>query len=121
MEICGSAEVCQTPPGRMRARNWWGVAPGDKLEVFDTDRGKIAILICYDIEFPELARLLTLAGAEILLVPFTTDERKAYLRVRYSAHARAVEYLFVGGAAPKSNKTSSNKTLTEAQLRRRKR
>ena len=43
-------------------RRWWGVQPGDRLEVFDTDRGKIAILICYDIEFPELARIAAAQG-----------------------------------------------------------
>jgi predicted amidohydrolase/GNAT superfamily N-acetyltransferase len=72
-------------------REEYGIVPGTGLQVFDTGCGRLAIIVCYDIEFPELARLLTLAGAEILLVPFTTDERKAYLRVRYSAHARAVE------------------------------
>ncbi|MFT5460678.1 MAG: putative amidohydrolase, partial [Myxococcota bacterium] len=72
-------------------RSEYGIVPGDKLAVFDTGLARVAMLVCYDIEFPELSRLLTLAGAEILLVPFSTDERKAYLRVRYSAHARAVE------------------------------
>jgi predicted amidohydrolase/ribosomal protein S18 acetylase RimI-like enzyme len=72
-------------------RREYGIVPGSGLQVFDTGCGRIGLVVCYDIEFPELARLLTLAGAELLLVPFTTDERKAYLRVRYSAHARAVE------------------------------
>jgi predicted amidohydrolase len=69
----------------------YGIVPGEGLQVFDTPYGRWAILVCYDIEFPELARLLALAGAEVLLVPFSTDERKAYMRVRYSSHARAVE------------------------------
>lgn len=69
----------------------YGIVPGDGLRLFDTPFGRIGVLVCYDVEFPELARLLTLAGAEILLVPFSTDERKAYLRVRYASHARAVE------------------------------
>jgi predicted amidohydrolase len=72
-------------------RNEYGIVPGSGLQIFDTGCGRLAIVVCYDIEFPELSRLLTLAGAEMLLVPFSTDERKAYLRVRYSAHARAVE------------------------------
>lgn len=72
-------------------RKWWGVKPGNKVEVFDTDKGKIAILICYDIEFPELARIAVEKGANIIFVPFNTDERSAYLRVRYCAHARCVE------------------------------
>ena len=69
----------------------WGVSGGNRVEVFDTDRGKVAIQICYDVEFPELARLAVEAGAQIIFVPFCTDERYAYLRVRYCAQARAVE------------------------------
>jgi predicted amidohydrolase len=72
-------------------KHWWGVTPGSKMEVFDTDKGKIAILICYDVEFPELARIAVEHGAQILFVPFNTDERTAYLRVRYCAQARCIE------------------------------
>lgn len=82
-------------------REWWGVKPGDKLEVFDTDRGKIAIQICYDIEFPELTRIAVEKGAQIIFVPFCTDERYAYLRVRYCAQARCVEnhiYVAIAGS-----------------------
>jgi predicted amidohydrolase/ribosomal protein S18 acetylase RimI-like enzyme len=70
---------------------WWGVKSGDKIQIFDTDKGKVAILICYDIEFPELARIAVSKGAKILFVPFNTDDRRAYLRVRYCSQARAVE------------------------------
>lgn len=72
-------------------RRWWGIAEGDQVKVFDTDCGKVAIQICYDIEFPELARLATEQGAGIIFVPFCTDDRQGYLRVRYCAQARAVE------------------------------
>ena len=72
-------------------RKWWGVTPGNRVEVFDTDRGKVAIQICYDIEFPELARITTARGANIIFVPFNTDERYGYLRVRQCAQARAIE------------------------------
>ncbi len=72
-------------------RRWWGVKPGNKVEVFNTNKGKIAILICYDVEFPELARIAVRKGAGILFVPFNTDERRAYLRVRTCAHARCIE------------------------------
>jgi predicted amidohydrolase/ribosomal protein S18 acetylase RimI-like enzyme len=72
-------------------RRWWGVAPGSGLQVFDTDRGKIAILVCYDIEFPELARVAAKKGAQLLFVPFNTDERHGYLRVRVCAQARCIE------------------------------
>jgi len=69
----------------------WGVQGGDALKVFDTDCGKIAVLICYDSEFPELARLATMQGAQILFVPFWTDTKNAYQRVRYCSQARAIE------------------------------
>lgn len=70
---------------------WWGIQPGDEVGVFDTDRGKIAINICYDVEFPELGRIVTEKGARIIFVPFCTDNRQGYLRVRYCAQARAIE------------------------------
>jgi len=77
-------------------RKWWGVEGGTHVEVFDTDRGRVAINICYDIEFPELARLAARRGAQILFCPFNTDERHGYLRIRYCAQARCVEnHLYV--------------------------
>lgn len=82
-------------------RHWWGVNPGNKMEVFPTDRGKIAIQICYDIEFPELSRYAAHHGAQIIFVPFNTDERSGYLRVRYCAQARCIEnhvYVAASGA-----------------------
>ncbi|MBD3226058.1 MAG: GNAT family N-acetyltransferase [Caldithrix sp.] len=72
-------------------RHWWGVQPGKHFNVFDTDKGKISIQICYDVEFPELSRIAAEKGANILFVPFCTDERQGYLRVRYCAQARAIE------------------------------
>lgn len=46
-----------------------GVAPGDEYPVFDTPLGKIGIMICYDGFFPEVARQLSLRGAEIIAFP----------------------------------------------------
>ncbi|MCC7327206.1 MAG: carbon-nitrogen hydrolase family protein [Burkholderiales bacterium] len=69
----------------------WDTTAGETLSVFDTQFGKIAILICYDIEFPELARAVCEAGAEILFVPSCTDDRQGFWRVRYCCHARAIE------------------------------
>lgn len=83
-------------------RELWNVRPGKGIKVFDTPLARIAIQVCYDIEFPEVSRLLTLAGAEVIFVPFSTDEKKAYYRVRYSAQARAVEnyiYTVISGNA----------------------
>lgn len=70
---------------------WWNIEGGSTLNAIDTDCGPIGVLICYDSEFPELARHLTDQGIQILFVPFCTDERQSYLRVRYCCQARAVE------------------------------
>lgn len=83
-------------------RELWGFAGGERLRVFDTAMGRVSALVCYDIEFPELSRLMTLAGTTIIFVPFSTDEKQAYWRVRHSAQARAVEnsiYVVMAGNA----------------------
>lgn len=72
-------------------RYWWNIKGGEDLDAIMTDCGPIGVLICYDSEFPETARHLVNQGAQILFVPFCTDERQGYLRVRYCAQARAVE------------------------------
>lgn len=72
-------------------RYWWKMHGGNYLRTIETDCGSIGVLICYDCEFPELVRHLADQGAKILFVPFCTDERQGYLRVRYCCQARAVE------------------------------
>jgi len=72
-------------------RYWWNIRGGDSIDVIPTDVGPIGVLICYDSEFPELARRLADEGARIIFVPFCTDSRQGYLRVRYCAQARAIE------------------------------
>ena len=72
-------------------RRWWNIQGGYGASVIPTDCGPIGVMICYDSEFPELARHLVNQGAMLLFVPFCTDERRGYLRVRYCCHARAVE------------------------------
>jgi predicted amidohydrolase/ribosomal protein S18 acetylase RimI-like enzyme len=85
-------------------RHWWGVEPGDVLEVFDTDCGKICICICYDVEFPELCRIAADKGAQIIFVPYNTDTRQGYLRVRHCAQARCIEnHLYVAIAGCTGN------------------
>ncbi len=79
----------------------WGMRGGNTLQTFDTDCGKIGILICYDVEFPELSRLLADEGMDILFVPFLTDTQNGYSRVRYCAQARAIEnecYVAIAGS-----------------------
>jgi predicted amidohydrolase/predicted N-acetyltransferase YhbS len=70
---------------------WRNVNGGDKLSIIETDCGPIGVLICYDSEFPELARHLTDQGMRILFVPFCTDQKQGYNRVRYCCQARAIE------------------------------
>lgn len=72
-------------------RERWNTDAGSQLRLFETPFGKIAILVCYDIEFPELARKVCESGADILFVPSCTDDRQGFLRVRYCCHARAIE------------------------------
>ena len=81
-------------------RNESNIEPGVGIKVFNTPLARIAIQICYDIEFPETSRLLALAGVEVIFVPIYTDEKKAYWRVRHCAQARAVEnfvYVVIAG------------------------
>jgi len=73
---------------------WWNIEGGNTLNAIETDCGPIGVLICYDSEFPELSRHLADQGVQILFVPFCTDERQSYLRVRYCCQARAVENQF---------------------------
>lgn len=79
----------------------WGMQGGTQLKAFDTDCGKIGILICYDSEFPELSRLLADEGMDILFIPFLTDTQNGYSRVRNCAQARAIEnecYVAIAGS-----------------------
>lgn len=72
-------------------REQWGIAAGTGLKLFETVLGKIAVNICYDSEFPLLARAAVEAGAEVILVPSCTDSLHGYWRVRIGAQARALE------------------------------
>ena len=87
----------------------WGITGGDTIQTFDTDCGKIGVMICYDVEFPELSRLMADQGMNILFVPFLTDTQNGYTRVKNCAQARAIEnecYVAVAGCVgnlPKVN------------------
>ncbi|CAN5525984.1 hypothetical protein BH10PLA1_BH10PLA1_19620 [soil metagenome] len=72
-------------------REEWKVSPGEGLKIIETDMGKLAINICYDVEFPELAREAARQGCFMLVCPSCTDDRQGFLRVRYCAQARCVE------------------------------
>lgn len=87
----------------------WGITGGDTIQTFDTDCGKIGVVICYDVEFPELSRIMADQGMNILFVPFLTDTQNGYTRVKHCAQARAIEnecYVAVAGCVgnlPKVN------------------
>ncbi len=79
----------------------YGMVGGNEVKVFDTDCGKVGLLICYDVEFPELGRILADQGMQILFVPFMTDTQNGYMRVRHCAQARAIEnecYVAIAGS-----------------------
>lgn len=69
----------------------WHVEGGNQVNVIETDKAKIGVLICYDSEFPELARKLTDEGMQILFVPFLTDNLHGHHRVKLCCQARAIE------------------------------
>ncbi|MFV3405636.1 carbon-nitrogen hydrolase family protein [Pseudomonas sp. NY15463] len=72
-------------------REQWGISAGQGVRVFDTTLGRLGILICYDNEFPLLARTLAEGGADLILAPSCTDTVAGYHRVRIGAQARALE------------------------------
>lgn len=79
----------------------WVIDGGDKVKVFDTDAGRVGILICYDSEFPELGRMMAEQDVQIIFVPFWTDTKNGYQRVRICSQARAIEnecYVAIGGS-----------------------
>lgn len=81
--------------GKMHLTRWeaeeWLISARDSVKVFETDFGRIAVTICYDVEFPEIVRTAARQDAYILVVPSCTDDRQGFLRVRYCAQARAIE------------------------------
>lgn len=81
-------------------RKFYGMKGGSEIKVIDTDCGKVGLVICYDVEFPELPRILADQGMKILFVPYLTDTQNAYVRVRHCAAARAIEnecYVAIAG------------------------
>ena len=80
-------------------KRYWGISGGHELVILPTPKAKIAVQICYDVEFPDATRYLADQGVEILFVPYCTDDRNGMLRVRYCAQARAIEnQIFVATA-----------------------
>lgn len=91
----------------------WGVSPGAPPRVFDTDWGRVGIAICYDAEFPKIARAQAEAGAWVLLVPSCTDTWQGAERVRIGARARAMENQLYAAVAPTVGDLSGSAALDE--------
>ncbi|WP_343562693.1 carbon-nitrogen hydrolase family protein [Kiloniella sp. b19] len=72
-------------------REVWNIAGGTEPRVFETAFGTFGINICYDVEFPLIARSQIEAGASLILAPSCTDTLAGYYRVRLGAQARALE------------------------------
>lgn len=68
-----------------------GFTHGRDLEIFEIDGVKFGIGICYEMEFPEVARTYALKGAEIIFTPSHTSGEHGFWRVRHSCQARALE------------------------------
>ncbi|NHN28968.1 carbon-nitrogen hydrolase family protein [Paenibacillus agricola] len=116
MIIVGGTHICKEhddyvnkahmffPDGRVETQNKFHLTPeekqrwklrgGNALNMIDTEWGKVAILTCYDIEFPEIARIAAKKGAELILCPSYTDTAAGYHRVRNCCQARAIENQF---------------------------
>lgn len=69
----------------------WGIQGGDTIKIFPTLIGKVGISVCYDSEFPLIARKQVELGADVILVPSCTDTLAGYHRVRIGSQARALE------------------------------
>jgi predicted amidohydrolase len=84
------------------------LSPGDSATVFDTPFGTMGLCICYDLRFPELARLMVDAGARVLLVPaaFNLTTGPAHWELLF--RCRAVDnQVFTVGTAPARDETAS--------------
>lgn len=78
----------------------WGIAATGDLRVAEAMGVRLAVLTCYDVEFPEACRAAAQAGAELLLVPSWTDDRQGFHRVRLCAQARCIEDALYVAHAP---------------------
>jgi predicted amidohydrolase len=88
MEPVHQAKLHLTPA----ERTMWNFSPGRDLVVIDADFGKFAVAICYDVQFPELVKVLcNHHGVQLVVVPYMTDDRRGSCRVSICAQARAME------------------------------
>ncbi|MBK5441716.1 MULTISPECIES: nitrilase-related carbon-nitrogen hydrolase [Peribacillus] len=69
----------------------WQTSEGNTLEVYSVGPVKIGIAVCYEAEIPEISRILSVNGADIIFCPSYTFTEAGFWRVRHCAHARAIE------------------------------
>jgi predicted amidohydrolase len=79
-ELVGKYRKTHLPREEVEA----GLTPGDSYPIFDTDFGKVALMICWDVQFPEPARAMAAKGAEIIMLPIAGGSETL-------AKARAIE------------------------------
>ncbi len=103
----GSYRKIQISPPEV---NHWGMIGGSELVAFDTDSGRVGILISDDVEYPELARIYADQGISILFVPFSSSSKNDYQRIKCCAQARAIEnecYVAIAGSVGNLPKVSN--------------
>ena len=89
--------------GNARKRYLWGrekrlFLRGASYDVFETELGKLSVLLCYDMEYPEPSRIAALKGADLILCPAAWS-RKAAHRWRVETAANALfNLVYVAGA-----------------------
>lgn len=89
----------------------WQMSYGDEIKVFNTKYGLVGINICYDVEFPLIARQQVEMGAKLILVPSDTDTLAGYNRVRIGCQARALENQCYVAMAPTVGNTDWSSAL----------
>ncbi|MCD8132778.1 MAG: carbon-nitrogen hydrolase family protein [Clostridiales bacterium] len=81
---------------------------GDEMVVFDTEFGKMGICICYDLRFPELSRLMTDAGARLILCPAAFNMTTGPMHWELLFRQRAVDnQVFLVGTSPARDEHAS--------------
>jgi len=85
----------------MKVRESSTLKPGDSITIIDTGFCKLGIMICFDVRFPELARLLALGGIDILVIPGAFNMVTGPAHWELSMRARALDnQVFVAAASP---------------------
>lgn len=95
-------------PGQISFKESDILYPGNEITMVDTGLLRMAVLICYDIRFPELARIAMLNGAELLVVPAAFNTTTGPAHWELLMRARAVDnQVFVAAASPARNPNAS--------------